>query len=1580
MALLLFRFCLVFAIGLFFLNGFAIPPVSAFVNSPGPDRLRLTVSPPAQVVITATKNSPVYLPCHAEADVDSRNDWSNSEMDAELDDGDYEDVVAAGGGGLYEDAALDLTSLAHDPVNPRHRDNDLDDEEEEEDDDEEYDEESERRRQRRRRQRYRRALYSDDDLIEYVWFRNGLEFFSTAFQNQNHKQSHKGFRLFPNGTLKIPYNRQFSNISAGVYRCKANLTRHAAGTIMSTESVVTIAYLERHSTIISDNNTVVAAAQQPLVLHCPFVSHPPANVTWMVNKTQILFNNYAQSAQDTRRVKDHTCFHYRYYQLQNGSLLMADVRLSDAGRYRCNATNNFAAKAFRSYSYVVNVQPASTSVKSVDRLLPRMQQQIQHVRTGSTLKLNCASEAGRPRWTFTPRQGKIPISLVNFTYQLVFVNVSMDKHDGVYNCSVGSDFQLFNVTVLVPPVFLSKITSVTSSVVASMSFNSTVSGNPKPKITWFKNGRELKNSYIAHYDYPMLRINTIDPEDEGLYQCIAKNEAGEASISMYLSIRDKDKYRRLYKRPENIQCYPVDTTSLYVRFDRGMQHINTEYAMYYLASDDPYSWYSSPPTQLITNNSLKITGPAVTPFRNYTVYLRACSVNNVADAGGSGPSGKEQVIPSKLSKGFQCTSQGVPVLSIFFPNGIFIWWPRFPNVEPTALTIQFKQVDDTDQAPALADHINGTLQILDDYITHEEVAPLLIPVNVTFTQFFENIPEDSASSGIKRRRRAFDIGKNPKQIFESLTGTQMDLEKAGGSAGGESGKPGRRIRQVSISQIKVPGNVTGVLIPNTNKLVVRILGSVSPDGEPMVQDYRYIQWKTIDAAHRPPDTVNRFQTEHLDARSVQFTWSRFIATDAINRCLMLCYKNVNHDVVIRGGSNRVNCLNIPKDATHYNLAGLLPFTLYKAFLRPCHSKEAISAVLDFQTKQDVPGPVTNHMLERKDGITLSWGPPENRNGVLQGYQVTWIDKDNVHYTANLTVDARRFHFPNVSAEEKINISIRAIGSTGMGIPIYVNLLNYVVVTPEPPVADPVPWVEIAIGTVMVVFFLLFCCLLVIHRRNCKKTHRNQDAANTTTMALQAHHTTNCSADIHEMQTLIRTPDQLPVLIPNGKYKQPQHLQIINALESVRGPANTTSNVASSSANGKSHRLSSNPRNGLLPHSNISSLKVNSPLPVPQPTVSSGVFGTSTPLSTLLNTSRCNHVVPGAEQPQMSIATSSNSIYRSSNSSYLNAAEEHSEPRAPAEAGLSTGDPISQLQPKHSSRATTTTTTTSMFTPNNHPAEQQHPVPPSSAATSTSLSSASNLSANSAGSSGGSPTISSCSVPQQQPLPVQYNHPYVATVHRSNHPANGGLGAASVSFPGTCFSVTPAEVRITENPQYSKTSKQADGYHHAAPSAVLNTSLFDSSQRRLLDLTIDSNSVEQYDDEDDGGDDNATNCDQNDDDSASRELPVTGQLTVRVVRQSSPSEEGDDNNNGAGRGPSLHNNDCRHQLAALRSHHDPVAVAADIVEYDHEEDDDNLEELDNSSALLTESGLSSKPLHQQHASSWNFRRPIVGPNG
>ncbi|XP_021712907.1 uncharacterized protein LOC5567074 [Aedes aegypti] len=1583
MALLLFRFYLVFAIGLLLLNGFAVLSVSAFVNEAGPDRLRLTVSPPAHVIITATKNTPVYLPCHAEADVHP-NDWgvdSDMDVDQDMDEIEYEnnaneevDILNPPNlerQGFYEDS-LDLHNLAHDNIDTNGHGNDLDEEE-----DEEYDEDEQS-------SRYRRSPYGRDELIEYVWYRNGLEFFSTAFQNQNHKQTHKGFRLFPNGTLKIPYNRQMSNISAGVYRCRANLTRHGSGSILSTESVVTIAYLERNNLLISENNTIIATTQKPLVLHCPFDSHPPANITWIVNKTQIVINNYATGPHENR-----------YYQLQNGSLLVTDIRMSDAGRYRCNASNSFSAKTLRSYGYVVAVQQPSTSSSS-NRLLSRMQPQNISIRAGSTLKLNCAGESNRPRWTFTPRQSKIPINLVNFTYQLLFTNVSVEKHEGIYNCSLGTDSQLYNVMVLVPPMFLNNMTSYTSSVVASMSFNCSVSGNPPPKITWFKNGREIKNSYIVHYNYPILRINTIDPEDEGLYQCIAKNEAGEASVSMYLSIRDKDRYRRLSRRPENIQCFPIDTSSLYVRFERGMQHVNTDYAMYYLASGNPHSWFSSPPTQLLTNNSLKITGPMVVPFRNYTVYLRTCSVTSVPDAENTGPAGKKQVIPSKLSKGVQCTSQGVPVLSIFFSNGIFIWWPRFTGVEPTAYTIQLKH-NDTTTLPFDAQQINGTTQILDDYITHEEVLPLLTKIDISVKQTRENVLEESTGKKRrKRRRRAFDmVGRDRKQIFESLTGTQMDLEMAGANVGiaGHHDKHETKYRQVLITAMKVSGNVTGVFIPNTNSLNVRILGSVTADGEPLQQDLHYIQWKTIDSSIRRPDAVNRFQTNHVDARSVQFTWSRFIATDLANKCLTLCYKNVNHDVFIRGGSNRINCVNIPKDATHYNLVGLLPFTSYKAFLKPCHSKEPISDVLDFLTKQDVPGPVTNHALVRKSGITLTWGPPENRNGLLQGYMIQWIDKDNVNHSLNLTIDTNHFTFPNVSTDDKINISIMAIGSTGIGIPIYVKMLNHVVDVVEPEPEEYIPWIEIGIGAFTIICLLLFCCLLAIHRKNCKKAHRNQ--ATTTTSAPLQMHSANCNADIHEMQTLIGTSEQLPVLIPNGKYKQPEpqipinHQQSVNTFGSVRlSHANTSpSNNNPETQNGKSHLLPPN-KNGLLQKATTSSSTNTGLLPL-QP-LSSQIMNIDVPISSFLK----SNSISGKQDVEPDRTLNARNFCSRIISSYHCDDEQHAPTsnyynmggRGTQYTTFNTGEP-NQLQPIHSYRpATATATTLATVAPtiiaiNAVPTTAEHV--PSSAATSTSLSSASNFSTTSAGSNGSSAMSSSCSVhSQQQPQ----HHQEQQTQHRTVK-----YGSSNDSAMGNGVDLAVA-VRITENPQYLKNKPTPVGY--LSPAAVLNTSLFDSSQRRLLDLTIDSNSIEPYDDD-------VTNCDQNDDanqsNTSTNNLPSTDcspqthqqqqQLSVHMrlapASGSNLDEAECNNNEQQQRTAAGFHSDClrlsplhRQQLLNSSSNHNQC----EIVDADEEDDLDHLEDLNNSSSLLNESSISTKPLHQQHTSSWNFRRPIVGPNG
>lgn len=54
-------------------------------------------------------------------------------------------------------------------------------------------------------------------------------------------------------------------------------------------------------------------------------------------------------------------------------------------------------------------------------------------------------------WTFTPRHSSIPIKLPNISNELKYVNVLLEKHDGIYNCSSGIDYQVGAVIVIATP-------------------------------------------------------------------------------------------------------------------------------------------------------------------------------------------------------------------------------------------------------------------------------------------------------------------------------------------------------------------------------------------------------------------------------------------------------------------------------------------------------------------------------------------------------------------------------------------------------------------------------------------------------------------------------------------------------------------------------------------------------------------------------------------------------------------------------------------------------------------------------------------------------------------------------------------------------------------------------------------------------------------------------------------------------------------------------------------------------------------------------------------------------------------------
>uniref|UniRef100_A0A182RNC5 Uncharacterized protein n=1 Tax=Anopheles funestus TaxID=62324 RepID=A0A182RNC5_ANOFN len=1664
MALLSFRLSIVFTIGLLLLNGFASDTsVLAFVNEEGPERLRLIAAPPSHVILTGSRNAPVYLPCQAELGPETSDDIPNSSYGDEYLDGHNEedDEEEEDDEGYDEDmdemeddflphtsTLLTGNDLSNDQQHlqqgleqqqqPQHYARQYKDYETEDDDE---------RRRRRRRRRYvhtqRRGLsggeyYGSPNMFEYVWYRNGLEFLTTSFQNQNQHQTHKGFRLFENGTLRIPYNRQNGNMAAGVYRCMATLVNHQQryqGSVLSTECTVSIAYLERDNRINFPNNTIIVRANEPTVLPCPFQSYPTANITWSVNKTVLQLQANLGSSKENR-----------FFLLQNGSLLISDVQPMDSGRYRCNATNNFVTKNVRSTSVnlaVISTPQSSLMMVAKKRLLPPLQPLHMSVRAGETLRLHCACYACKPQWTFTPRNSDMPIRLDNYTHQVVFVNVSVARHEGRFICRTpdGTDRQIFNVTVLVPPTIVSRIASYTSSVVASMAFNCTVAGNPTPTVIWYKNGRELTSNYIVHYNYPMLHINTLDPEDEGLYQCMARNAAGEISASSYLTIRDKQKYRHKAKRLEGIRCYPADTTSLYLTFTVPPHaSANIEYVMYYLASDDPFRWYSSPPTHLAANGSLRISGKMVEPFRNYTVFLRACSVSDISGAEnirGSGTQGMQKVIPSRLSRGVRCASQGYPILSTFFPNnGIFIWWPKYDLVQPTAFTIQLRHGGNSNLT-TFTNQIIGTVDPLDDYMSHEEVGPLLGKIDAETKElqdwlWNEYDVADGSGGGKsmenrqhqrrrrrrqshrenRRNRHAFDLSKDRKQMLDSLaTSGAMDVDvsipmnaahirsnassleavvaaaKLSAAALGSSiddAQIRKTHQQITVTQVKVAGNVTGILLPNIRSVMVRVLGSVAPNGEPMVQDLRYVEWKAIDTDAPRTDAVNRFQASHIDARSVQFTWSRFVATKTINRCLQLCYKNVNYDVTMRGGSSRFDCQKIPKDASYYNVKDLVPVTMYKAFLKPCESNEALSDILDFQTKHDVPGPVTNHELHRKGGtISITWGPPENRNGILQGYLVEWINEDSVQHSANLSADAVSFTFPNVTSDERINISLRALSSSGLGIPIYLNLKNY------EPIIDGVDGKGSGSPTgysdrwllqlyLIVLVLLLFVvmgvfCYLVFRRKACKKAANSSGAPLNNRAPLAAgndarHHLTidasamqmmgmvsGCNNDMHEMQTLIRSSNNYPNanggLMANG-------LPISSCVQSLP-------------------ETNPGPGAAMMPRHRLQAIKC---------------FDAGT----------TNALLDETAPSQANVARGCTAI-----TSYKELlGKDRMEGAERFVATVPNINPRGQFEVDNSVASDT-----------NDSASLNRDIRRSSVKQESTITNGSKTSSNYSDRISQATLTRGNSEDKQSPS-MSYSSKVSCAV----------LPSSSSSCSSTPSSLSPASSQCV---------------------LKMRTPLeFDSSQRRLLETTLDSNTstinveettqqqldipaaaaqpppppppphpVEIY------NYDYATNCDDEREDERdhSRQLLLVQECREVPENTTSPLVGSMSTDQTTGGFPTVNEQEkhskCTtrrqqlkpHNEANLNYHHlerstvdaprpeqGGAYVTSNGVELsltknphtcnlksDKEDDgdDDDDDELDNSSSLLNTSSLSTKPLHQQnHTSSWNFRRPIIGPNG
>nr|pir colorectal cancer suppressor DCC - rat (fragments) [Rattus norvegicus] len=91
--------------------------------------------------------------------------------------------------------------------------------------------------------------------------------------------------------------------------------------------------------------------------------------------------------------------------------------------------------------------------------------------------------------------------------------------------------------VVVPPWFLNHPSNLYAYESMDIEFECAVSGKPVPTVNWMKNGDVVVISdYFQIVGGSNLRILGVVKSDEGFYQCVAENEAGNAQSSAQLIV------------------------------------------------------------------------------------------------------------------------------------------------------------------------------------------------------------------------------------------------------------------------------------------------------------------------------------------------------------------------------------------------------------------------------------------------------------------------------------------------------------------------------------------------------------------------------------------------------------------------------------------------------------------------------------------------------------------------------------------------------------------------------------------------------------------------------------------------------------------------------------------------------------------------------------------------------------------------------------------------------------------------------------------------------------------------------------
>ncbi|XP_049945798.1 protogenin A-like [Schistocerca serialis cubense] len=871
--------------------------------------------------------------------------------------------------------------------------------------------------------------------------------------------------LLADGSLHIAKVQPKADL--GEYRC---MLRTPEGLVASPAIALELAGISHEFSAVPEN--VTATAGEVVRFTCQIQSVPSATIAWEHNKKQLPQNS-------------------RYVTVDPGVLYITSVESSDEGNYRCVATNPATGKKRPSPEARLSVQrrpagAAPAAAAAPARLLPPLAAVV-NATEGGAATLVCAASGVPPpalRWLHPDgAAGAVGAGLV----ALELSNVTAASA-GEYTCATedGEQEQKVTLSVWQAPEVRVKPPSQSFPAAKTVRFNCEAVGEPKPEIVWFKDGVRLHINGRMKQRGAELLIATTQMSDSGLYQCAARNAAGENYAVARLSIKSPSRI----DPPRGLSCRTLSSGGIELSWNQPPGGNFTAFTVHYLPTE------GGEETQLVTvNQSIRVED--LQPFTNYTLYTRVYFQRSASEE-------SERVI-CRTAEGVPTTAPRVSVQTVDATTASVSWQPLTP-VEARGHVASYKLQWGPQGEPAYS------VEELPPSTTHYVLTGLEPGRHY-------NVRVLAATS------RGYPTEDLPWVTVQMPSGSVDGDEGPGGGVGGSPVAVALVVTRVNATVLQVAWKKPNTSVDDGVQLWYRPRGSSEvgpftydanatravltglvegPLYEIRVRSGGVAGFAVSVPSLPPPLDVSATPTS---PRSLRIAWT---ASPDVAR-----YSVAVIPLGIPGGAEGKQRHFLVSTPPAIEVTELEPNTLYEVKIRSEDSagrKGPYGQTMEVRTPEDIPSHVRDVRTEalNRTAVRVTWRPPAVLNGVLVGYTVA-VDPNRTAALPGKAVRAASVsavkHSADVSGLQpnvQYFVTVSARNGAGHGPPSGAKAVVIRVagnesreVTPIPTVLPPPPGDQppvvyddqhlgIAIGVSVGLACVVVCVAAFLWRRHCPK--------------------------------------------------------------------------------------------------------------------------------------------------------------------------------------------------------------------------------------------------------------------------------------------------------------------------------------------------------------------------------------------------------------------------------------------------------------------------------------------------------------